>query len=123
MKKKGIIATVIVLIVVTAGVYLLSRPKPLGSMHNSYSEQTTAVSDISFFGDANQRIRFSFRSDIVCGELDIILSDSAGNEVYMLDQAGALEKLLTLDSSDTYTLTAKCTNFVGKYEVSVYEAD
>ena len=41
----------------------------------------------------------------------------------MLDQAGALEKLLTLDSSDTYTLTAKCTNFVGKYEVSVYKAD
>ena len=123
MKKKGIIATVIVLIVVTAGVYLLSRPKPLGSMHNSYSEQTTTVSDIAFLGDANQTIRFSFRSDIVSGDLDIILSDSAGNEVYMLDQAGALEKLLTLDSSDTYTLTAKCTNFVGKYEVSVYKAD
>lgn len=123
MKKNGIIATVIVLIVVTAGVYLLSRPKPLGSMHNSYSEQTTTVSDIAFLGDANQKIRFSFRSDIVSGDLDIILSDSAGNEVYMLDQAGALEKLLTLDSSDTYTLTAKCTNFVGKYEVSVYKAD
>ena len=123
MKKKGIIATVIVLIVVTAGVYLLSRPKPLGSMHNSYSEQTTTVSDIAFLGDANQKIRFSFRSDIVSGDLDIILTDSAGNEVYMLDQAGALEKLLTLDSSDTYTLTAKCTNFVGKYEVSVYKAD
>ena len=123
MKKKGIIATVIVLIVVTAGVYLLSRPKPLGSMHNSYSEQTTTVSDIAFLGDANQKIRFSFRSDIVSGDLDIILSDSAGNEVYMLDQAGTLEKLLTLDSSDTYTLTAKCTNFVGKYEVSVYKAD
>ena len=123
MKKKGILATVIVLIVVTAGVYLLSRPKPLGSMHNSYSEQTTTVSDIAFLGDANQKIRFSFRSDIVSGDLDIILSDSAGNEVYILDQAGALEKLLTLDSSDTYTLTAKCTNFVGKYEVSVYKAD
>ena len=122
MKKKGIIATVIVLIVVTAGVYLLSRPKPLGSMRNSYSEQTTTVSDIAFLGDANQKIRFSFRSDIVSGDLDI-LSDSAGNEVYILDQAGALEKLLTLDSSDTYTLTAKCTNFVGKYEVSVYKAD
>lgn len=92
-------------------------------MHNSYSEQTTTVSDIAFLGDANQKIRFSFRSDIVSGDLDIILSDSAGNEVYMLDQAGALEKLLTLDSSDTYTLTAKCTNFVGKYEVSVYKAD
>ena len=123
MKKKGIIATVIVLIVVTAGVYLLSRPNPLGSMRNSYSEQTTTVSDIAFLGDANQKIRFSFRSDIVSGDLDIILSDSAGNEVYILDQAGALEKLLTLDSSDTYTLTAKCTNFVGKYEVSVYKAD
>ena len=123
MKKKGIIATVIVLIVVTAGVYLLSRPKPLGSMHNSYSEQTTTVSDIAFLGDANQKIRFSFRSDIVSGDLDIILSDSAGNEVSVLDQADALEKLLALDRSDTYTLTAKCTNFVGKYEVSVYKAD
>lgn len=123
MKKKGIIATVIVLIVVTAGVYLLSCPKPLGSMRNSYSEQTTTVSDIAFLGDANQKIRFSFRSDIVSGDLDIILSDSAGNEVYVLDQADALEKLLALDRSDTYTLTAKCTNFVGKYEVSVYKAD
>ncbi len=123
MKKKGIIATVIVLIVVTAGVYLLSRPKPLGSMRNSYSEQTTTVSDIAFLGDANQKIRFSFRSDIVSGDLDIILSDSAGNEVYILDQADALEKLFTLNSSDTYTLTAKCTDFVGKYEVSVYKAD
>lgn len=123
MKKKGVIATVVVLIAVAVGVYLLARPKPLGSMHNSYSEQTTTVSDIAFLGDANQKIRFSFRSDIVSGDLDIILSDSAGNEVYMLDQAGALEKLLTLDSSDTYTLTAKCTNFVGKYEVSVYKAD
>lgn len=123
MKKKGIIATVIVLIVVTAGVYLLSRPKPLGSMRNSYSEQTTTVSDIAFLGDANQKVRFSFRSDIVSGDLDIILSDSAGNEVYVLDQADALEKLLALDRSDTYTLTAKCTNFVGKYEVSVYKAD
>ena len=123
MKKKGVIATVVVLIAVAVGVYLLARPKPLGSMHNSYSEQTTTVSDIAFLGDANQKIRFSFRSDIVSGDLDIILSDSAGNEVYLLDQAGALEKLLTLDSSDTYTLTAKCTNFVGKYEVSVYKAD
>ena len=123
MKKKGIIATVIVLIVVTAGVYLLSRPKPLGCMRNGYSEQTTTVSDIAFLGDANQKIRFSFRSDIVSGDLDIILSDSAGNEVYVLDQADALEKLLALDRSDTYTLTAKCTNFVGKYEVSVYKAD
>lgn len=123
MKKKGVIAAVVVLIAVAAGVYLLTRPKPLGSMRSSYSEQTTAVSDISFLGDANQRIKFSFRSDIVCGELDIILSDSAGNEVCILDQADALEKLFTLNSSDTYTLTAKCTDFVGKYEVSVYKAD
>ena len=48
MKKKGIIAVVVVVIAVAVGVYLLARPKPLGSMHNSYSEQTTAVSDISF---------------------------------------------------------------------------
>ena len=41
----------------------------------------------------------------------------------MLDQADALETLFTLSSSDTYTLTAKCTGFVGKYEVSVYKAD
>ena len=122
MKKKGVIAAVVVLIAVAAGAYLLTRHKPLGSMRNSYSEQTTAVSDISFLGDANQRIKFSFRSDIVCGDLDIILSDSAGNEVYMLDQADALETLFTLSSSDTYTLTAKCTGFVGKYEVSVYKA-
>ena len=75
MKKKGVIAAVVVLIAVAAGAYLLTRHKPLGSMRNSYSEQTTAVSDISFLGDANQRIKFSFRSDNVLGELDMIMSD------------------------------------------------
>ena len=49
MKKKGVIAAVVVLIAVAAGAYLLTRHKPLGSMRNSYSEQTTAVSDISFW--------------------------------------------------------------------------
>ena len=36
MKKKGVIAAVVVLIAVAAGAYLLTRHKPLGSMRNSF---------------------------------------------------------------------------------------
>lgn len=60
-------------------------------MSNNYSEQTTITSGISFSGEAGNRIKFSFGSDIISGNLDMVLYDSAGNEVYSLDRAKALE--------------------------------
>ena len=89
-------------------------------MSKSYSEQITTTSDISFSGEAGDRIKFSFKSDIISGNLDIVLYDSVGNEVYTLDSAKALETFFTLERSDTYTLAAKCSNFIGDYKIVVY---
>ena len=123
MKKRNIIIGITVIIVAVISIYLITRPKVLGNMSNSYSGQTTTSSDISFSVEAGEKIRFSFRSNIVSGDLDMVLYDSAGNEVYMLDQAKALETFFTLNRSDTYTLVAECNSFIGEYKISVYKVD
>lgn len=99
MKKKTIIIWIIIIAAAVIGIYLLTRPTVLGNMKNSYTEQITTASDISFSGEAGERIKFSFRSNIVNGELNMVLYDSAGNAVYTLDEAKALETFYTLDSS------------------------
>ncbi len=122
MKKKYIILISSVL-VVTLGiisVYLLSQPAVLGNMSSEYSEQVTTTSDISFAGEAGNRIKFVFESDVISGNLDMTLYDSDGNVVYTLDHAKELVTYLTLEQSDTYTLVAKCDNFVGAYKIFVY---
>lgn len=118
-----IIIAIIVVIVGTISVYLLTRPKLLGNMSHNCSEQTTATSNISFVGEAGDRIKFSLRSDVENGELIIILYDSAGSEVYMLDKAKELEAFYILSSADTYTLAAEYSSFVGSFNVRVYEAN
>lgn len=123
MKKKTIIIWIIIIAAAIIGIYLLTRPTVLGNMKNSYTEQITTASDISFSGEAGERIKFSFRSNIVNGELNMVLYDSVGNEVYRLDEAKALETFFTLDSSETYTLAAECKDFIGEYKIKVYKAD
>ena len=49
MKKKTIIIWIIIAAAVI-GIYLLTRPTVLGNMKNSYTEQITTASDISFSG-------------------------------------------------------------------------
>lgn len=87
MKKKSMIIGVIIIAAAAIGIYLLTRPEVLCNMSNSFSEQATTTSDISFSGEANERIKFSFRSNIVSGDLDMVLYNSLGNEVYTLDRA------------------------------------
>lgn len=65
MKKKCLIIVIIIVVVSAISIYLMSRPKILANMSNSYSEQITTSSDISFSGDTGDRIKFSFRSEIV----------------------------------------------------------
>ena len=99
MKKKYIIL-IISFFAVTAGitgVYLLARPTVLGNMSNSYSKQMTTNSDISFSGKAGDRIKFSFRSDIVIGDLSMVLYDSAGNKIDTLDRAKASETFFIVE--------------------------
>jgi len=123
MKKKSIIIGIIVVIVVVISIYLLTSSKVLCSMNHSYSEQTTNTSAVGFLGETGDRIKFSFRSNIESGDLDIILYDSEGNEVYELDRAKELETFFNLSNSDTYTLVADCSNFTGSYSIKVYKAN
>jgi hypothetical protein len=124
MKLKSIvIGTAAVVIASITSVYFFTRPALLGNMANNYTEQATLKSDFSFEGESNDRIKFKFNSNVESGNLDMILYDSQDNVVYTLDKAKSLEAYYTLEKSDTYTLEANCDNFIGKYEIKVYDAN
>lgn len=99
------------------------KPKPLGNMNYACTKPETSNSTISFSAEAGSKIKFSFASVIEDGELDIILYDSDGNQVYELDRAKELETFFTLDDTDTYTLAAEYQDFVGNFHVKVFIAD
>lgn len=121
--KKKLILGIIILVVVLSCIWFVANPKALGNMSHDFNEPTTNISNISFFGKVDGKIKFSFKSNIEAGELDIVLYDSDGNAVYELDKARALETYYTLDKTDTYTLTAEYSNFIGSYKIAVYEVD
>lgn len=103
--------------------WIFNRPESLGNITQKFSESTTSSANITFSGEANERIKFSFKSNIESGELDIILYDSNENVVYELDKAKALETYFTFEKADTYTLKAEYVDFVGNYKVEVFEAN
>ena len=115
MKKKIITISTICIIILITGIYLLTRPKSLGNINGNYTEQETITSTISFSGKAGDKIKFSLASNVKEGELEMILHDSEGREVYQL------ETFYTLEKTDTYTLNAQCNNFTGKFKIKVYK--
>lgn len=123
VKKKSIIISGIVIILVVLSIFLSTRPDVLGNMNKTFAEPTTSTSNISFAGEENNKIKFSFRSNVESGELNIVLYDSNGNLVYELDKAKALETYFTFDKTDTYTLKAEYVDFVGNYEIAVYKEE
>ncbi len=120
MKKKYIISCILVVAAGMISLYLLTRPTVLGNMSNEYSKQVTTTSDISFVGEAGNRIKFVFGSNVISGNLDMTLYDSDGNAVYTLDNAKELVTYYILERSSTYTLAAECDNFVGTYKIFAY---
>ncbi|MGN1276595.1 MAG: hypothetical protein ACI4UK_06370 [Floccifex sp.] len=120
--KKKIMIIVIVVVLVLAGLWLAISPKALGNMKHSYDETTTSSSNFSFSGQENERIKFSFASNIESGNLVVTLRDSAGDVVYELDDAKRLETFYTLNATDTYMVVAEYENFVGNFKVTVYPA-
>lgn len=123
MKKKNIVLTIAVVVIALLILWIFNQPESVGNITQKFSEPTTSSSNIIFSGETNERIKFSFKSNIESGELDILLYDSNGNVVYELDRAKALETYFTFEKSDTYTLKAEYVDFVGNYKVEVYEAD
>lgn len=120
--KKKILVIVIVVVLVLAGLWLVARPKALGNMKHSYDTATTSSSDFSFAGQENEKIKFSFESNVESGDLVITLRDSSGNVVYELDDAKRLETFYTLNTTDTYMVVAEYKEFVGDFRVTVYLA-
>lgn len=120
MKKRTIVTGIIVIaIIVLSGIYLITRPKVLASMNHSYQEPTTGSSDVTFNAAAGDNIKFSFESDIESGDLDIILYDSQLNAVYQLDHAASLSVPFTVESTDTYTMSAEYRDFIGNFKLTV----
>ena len=120
MKKKNIVIFIGVIVVVLISMWFLFPSKALGNMNHSYTEPTTGNSNFSFSGETGERIKISFASDIRSGALNIVLYDSNKNTVYELDKAKELVTYYTFDNTDTYTLTAEYTDFVGNFKVKVY---
>lgn len=123
MKKRIFIICILALAVVLFCVFILSRPNSLGNINRIFNDNETGSSDISFSGEAGDRIKFSFKSDIKNGDLDIVLRDSNGSVVYELDKARELETFYVLQKSDTYVLSSEYNDFVGKYSITVYGID
>lgn len=123
MKKKKILFVIVILVVVLSSIWFFTRPEVLGNMTQNFNGPTTNVTNISFSGEANEKIKFSYKSNVEAGELDIVLYDSDGDIVYELDKAKALETYFTLEKTDTFTLSAEYSDFVGSYKIIVYKAD
>lgn len=124
MKKKAIIIPLIIILAlaVVSAAILITRPKILGNMSNSFSSPKTTTQSFSFSGKECNRIKIAFSSDVKSGELDISIFDSKGNTVKTLDKAKELCTYLTLDSSETYTCEANCSEMVGSFNVKVYNS-
>ncbi len=120
MQKKITITSIASLIVVALGLYLMLKPDVLGNISQKYTEKTTGISNISFYGEAGDKIKFHFRSNVQNGNLDIILYNSNDNTVYELDKAKELVTFFTLEHSDTYRLSAEYEDFVGEYEIELF---
>lgn len=123
MKKRVIIIGIIVLAVILLSIWLLNRPKKLGNMNREFAEPETSASSIGFMGEAGDRIKFSLNSDVEAGNLSIALYDSIGNTVYELDKAKVPETYFALEKSDTYTLEAEYSDFIGSYKIAIYKMD
>jgi len=123
MKRKAIVFAILILAAVLLVFYFVSRPENLGNMARHFREPATGNASICFAGEANEEIKLSFESNVEAGELDIFLCDSDGNVVYELDKAKALETYYTFDKTDSYTLVAEYTDFMGNYKIAVYELE
>ena len=122
MKKKTIIISSIIILAILANIWILTRPKSLGNINYSAAKPATNNSNILFPGKTGEKIKFSFASNIKSGNLDITLSDSTGNIVYELDKARKLTAYYTLESTDTYKLSANYSGFTGYFKIKFYSA-
>lgn len=117
MKLK--ILLIVIIIIAVVQVMPFARQKVLGNMNHKITEARTYTSDFSFPGNEGDRIKISLRTDVKGGSVDFVISDSNGDVVEKVDRAKALETFVNLPKDDTYTMTAICKDFQGKYNMKV----
>ena len=119
MKKKIGIISIILVAVILLGYWYVNRPVPLGNLNLAFNEPTTERSTFTFQGDEGDRIMFTFKSNVESGNLDIRLYDSKGNMVFELYHGGEMQWPYDLEYSDTYTVAAEYSDFVGFFKLKV----
>ncbi len=122
MNKKKILLVIIVMIFLGLGIgdfILDARWKPLGNMSHNMKEPKTFSSDFSFQAVKGMRVRIDIGTMVEGGTVDFVLSDSKGNIIEKLPKAKELVTYVIFDYDDTYTLTAICNDFIGKYRGKV----
>lgn len=119
LKKKYIAIGLMTVMAFAIGIWWFLRPVVLGNMDHTCTRPKTSASAVSFSGEAGDRIKLSFTSNIENGDLDINVYHAKGAVVKELDRAKRLETFITL--GDTYTLEANYKGFIGHFQITVYK--
>ncbi len=130
MKKKTILICFVVLVFIVLGGWMSLKSKLfsrisksyVGEMSLSVDEKTTSSNSITFKASKNDKLKFSFKSNINSGDLEVVLYNSNKEQVYSLDQAKELETFYEIEDTDTYTLRVEYTGFTGRFKIEVYSA-
>lgn len=119
-KKRQAAAGVAALIAVLLAVWLLTRPRPLAELHQTFSVPETSAASVSFPAEAGESIRVRISTRTESGIMDVCLLDETGAAVYSFGSAKYQERRLTLPEDGVYTLEAQFQEFAGDGEALVY---
>lgn len=120
MKLKIIIGLVVVAAICVIGAFIVEHTRTivLGNMQENVEEKT-ANTEIDFPGRGGEAVKVSVKTTVKSGTIKFKVSDSKGNIISDLGTADAMEVFVDLPYDDTYTLTAVCVDYSGKYSVKV----
>lgn len=120
-KKKVILFAFGVFTLILVSLFISNRKDLLGSTQKKISVTSTSGSSFSFNGYKGEKIKFSFKSSIISGNLKCCLYDSQGNLVYELDKAKELEVFYVLNTDEEYECRVEYKGFKGSFSVRIYE--
>ena len=122
--EKGYLATGVFLTsALLLGLWLLTSPRPVCSMHRACPQPETNIANVSFSGEAGGRIKCAISTHAESGTVDFFLYDGNGAIVKEFDRADALTICLPLAQSQTYTLEAAYKDFTGTFSAAIYKVD
>lgn len=123
MRKLIIVLILIALIagLVFAAPAIMDFMNWMGNINGSYSEPETSGSEVSFYAEAERKLKIVLNSDVKGGELDIEVYNSDGEKVFTVDNGKELVTYFTPEKDDAYTVRAELTDFTGSFDLTVYK--